>query len=82
LIDSCDYQACATRRSTAMTVDLFMPRMDGLETIMALHRLAPETPVLAVSGSADWAGAPLPDLLTAAIAFGATTCLKKTVPAR
>ncbi|WP_295849610.1 response regulator [Tardiphaga sp.] len=58
-------------------VDLFMPRMDGLETIMALHRLAPETPVLAVSGSADWAGAPLPDLLTAAIAFGATSCLKK-----
>ncbi len=58
-------------------VDLFMPRMDGLETIMALHRLAPATPILAISGSIDWAGAPLPDLLKAALAFGAASCLKK-----
>lgn len=80
-VAACDGEEALSKLSLAnfdlIIVDLFMPRMDGLETIMALHRLAPGTPILAISGSIDWAGAPLPDLLKAAIAFGAASCLKK-----
>lgn len=57
-------------------IDLFMPNMDGLETIRELRRCAPDLPILAISGSVAW-GVPMPDLLKAAVAFGAVSALSK-----
>jgi CheY-like chemotaxis protein len=34
----------------AAIVDLFMPGMDGLATIRAIHEVTPDTPIIAVSG--------------------------------
>jgi CheY-like chemotaxis protein len=66
-----------TDKHILIIVDLFMPSMDGLETIRELRRLAPGVPVLAISGSREWAGVPMPDLLKAAAAFGAVSTLSK-----
>jgi CheY-like chemotaxis protein len=58
-------------------VDLFMPNMDGLETIRELRRIAPDLPILAISGSVVMADVPTPDLLKAALAFEAFSTLSK-----
>jgi CheY-like chemotaxis protein len=34
----------------AVIIDLFMPGMDGLATIRAIHEVIPDTPIIAVSG--------------------------------
>ncbi len=53
--------------------DIFMPEMDGIETIMALQRQLHGTKVLAISGAAGG----LPDLLPAAAKLGAIRTLQK-----
>ena len=59
-------------------VDIFMPEMDGLETINEVHRLRPGLPVIVMSGyQFEAAVAPRPDFLHMARALGATTSLKK-----
>ena len=35
-----------------LIVDIFMPGMDGLETIRLVHRQRPEVPILVISGHA------------------------------
>lgn len=57
-----------------IVVDIFMPEMDGFETIKILHRCAPKVKVVAISGSAF---TELPDLSRMAIELGAATCLRK-----
>jgi CheY-like chemotaxis protein len=59
-------------------LDIFMPRMDGLETMRLIHQQQPLTPIVVISGrpiSSDLA--PGPDFLTMATKLGATSCLQK-----
>jgi len=59
-------------------LDLFMPGMDGLETMRHVHRQHPATPIIVISGRplvAD-AGAE-PDFLAMAIKLGAVSSLPK-----
>jgi CheY-like chemotaxis protein len=62
----------------AVIVDIFMPGMDGFETIKVLRRCAPEVKVIAISGYLfrGSAGAP-PDFLRMAVELGAACCLRK-----
>jgi two-component system response regulator (stage 0 sporulation protein F) len=59
-------------------VDIFMPGMDGLETIKGFREQAPKVPIVAMSGF-RFRGAltPAPDFLGMAAKLGATYCLRK-----
>jgi CheY-like chemotaxis protein len=66
----------------AAIVDVFMPEMDGLETIKALRRHCPDLPIIAVSGAIslfDYRDVmePPPDYLAMATAFGAVAAVQK-----
>ncbi|MGA2125922.1 MAG: response regulator [Xanthobacteraceae bacterium] len=52
-------EAIATIPFDAVIVDIFMPCMDGLRTIEALNRYAPDVPVIALSGLLGKSSAPL-----------------------
>jgi CheY-like chemotaxis protein len=62
----------------AVIVDIFMPGMDGFETIGILRQSAPKVAIIAISGYAfrevSW---PVPDFLKMACELGATCCLLK-----
>jgi CheY-like chemotaxis protein len=59
-------------------VDLFMPGMDGLETIRQVHRHKPGLPIIIMSGlSFASTGAQPPDFLAMAGRLGAVGNLKK-----
>jgi CheY-like chemotaxis protein len=62
----------------AMIVDIFMPGMDGFQTIRILRQSAPKVAIIAMSGyafrEASW---PVPDFLKMACDLGATSCLRK-----
>jgi CheY-like chemotaxis protein len=61
-----------------LLVDLFMPGMDGLETIRQVHRHKPGLPIIMMSGlSFAPAGAQPPDFLAMAGKLGAVGNLKK-----
>jgi CheY-like chemotaxis protein len=61
-----------------LLVDLFMPGMDGLETIRQVHRHKPGLPIVIMSGlSFATAGTPPPDFLAMAGKLGAVGNLKK-----
>jgi DNA-binding response OmpR family regulator len=62
----------------AVMVDIFMPDVDGLETIKALRQRAPTVPIIAMSGFRfrDSMG-PTHDFLRMAASLGATYCLRK-----
>jgi CheY-like chemotaxis protein len=57
-----------------VVVDIFMPGMDGLETIRALRQRDPEVPIIAMSGSITQG---MPDFLSFASKFGAAASLSK-----
>ncbi len=58
--------------------DIFMPGMDGIETIHAFHQTNPTLPVIAMSGfTFRDAHAPAPDFLTLATKLGAACSLRK-----
>ena len=62
----------------AIIVDIFMPDMDGLDTIKALTVHAPKVPIIAISGYLYREGGhATPDLLQVALALGASACLHK-----
>ncbi|WP_192814096.1 response regulator [Rhodovulum sp. PH10] len=62
--------------------DVFMPEMDGFETIRALHRRHPSLPVLVMSGNRiERTGAPAPDFLRMAVDLGAVGSLRKPLQA-
>jgi CheY-like chemotaxis protein len=59
-------------------VDIFMPGMDGLETIRTFRRSAPRLPIIVMSGYAFRdAGGPAPDFLRMAVDLGAAACVRK-----
>jgi two-component system, response regulator, stage 0 sporulation protein F len=64
-------------------VDIFMPGLDGIATIKAIHRLEPAVKILAISGCAfgesDGGGL---TYLEAALDVGADACLRKPFGAR
>jgi CheY-like chemotaxis protein len=66
----------------AAVVDIFMPDMDGLETIRMFRQSRPNMPIVAVSGSMslfayrDSPEAP-PDYLSMATKLGAVTAVQK-----
>jgi CheY-like chemotaxis protein len=70
----------ALERATfdVMVIDIFMPDMDGLESIKTFHQRAPRVPIIAISGVMfrDHLG-PAPDFLGMSTHLGAAYCLRK-----
>jgi CheY-like chemotaxis protein len=71
-------QAVENDEFSVIIVDIFMPGMDGLETIRTFKRKAPEVPVIAISGFMFRdSGQPAPDFLSMATKLGAACSLAK-----
>jgi DNA-binding NtrC family response regulator len=61
-----------------LIVDIFMPGMDGLETMKLVHQYRPGIPIIVISGHAFPASNPAsPDFLTMATKLGAACSLQK-----
>ncbi len=70
--------AVETQAFDLVIVDIFMPRMDGLETIAALRRHQPDLPIIAISGFVPRHSAlPAGDALASAVELGAWCALHK-----
>jgi CheY-like chemotaxis protein len=57
-----------------LITDIIMPEMDGVETVRAARKVAPQIPILAISGGGSFDPR---DYLGLAEAFGATATLAK-----
>jgi CheY-like chemotaxis protein len=57
-------------------LDIFMPGMDGLETMRLVHQLQPRIPIIVISGNPVTADSG-PDFLTMATRLGAVRSLQK-----
>lgn len=67
----------------AIVVDIFMPDMDGLETIRAFRERSPEIAIVAMSGTKFYEGtAGAPDFLLMATKLGANASLRKPFRSR
>jgi len=62
----------------AVLVDIFMPNMNGIETIRILRQSAPKVPIIAMSGYVfrECSG-PTPDFFRMALDLGAACCIPK-----
>jgi DNA-binding response OmpR family regulator len=61
-----------------LIVDVFMPGMDGLETIRLVHRQRPHLPIVVMSGLSFRSGpGSAPDFLSMATKLGAVASLQK-----
>jgi CheY-like chemotaxis protein len=59
-------------------LDIFMPGMDGLETMRLIHQRRPLTPIIVISGRpVSWDPGTDPDFLTLATKLGAVCSLQK-----
>jgi CheY-like chemotaxis protein len=58
-------------------VDIFMPGLNGLETIKIFRADAPDVRIIAMSGYASGSGFMDPDFFRTAMDYGATCCLRK-----
>src|SRR3954471_5094002 len=75
-------EGLALQRKTTVDfviTDLVMPEMEGVETIMALRRVAPALKIIAMSGGGK---APAEDYLEIAAKVGATCTLAKPFSAK
>ncbi len=77
--DGCEgFKKTEAERFDLLIVDIFMPCMDGLETIQKVHRLYPNLPIVVMSGMVfRSASSPPPDFLTMATKLGAVRSLRK-----
>ena len=85
--DHCVFTADCGRAGIAMVsegafdvviCDVFMPEMDGFETIRAIHERDPDVPVIVISGfTFRDTSVPTPDFLSMATALGAACSLRK-----
>jgi DNA-binding response OmpR family regulator len=67
----------------AVVVDIFMPDMDGLETIRAFRERSPDIAIVAMSGTRFYEGtAGAPDFLLMATKLGADASLRKPFRSR
>ena len=64
-------------RVDLLVTDIFMPEMEGLETIRRARAIRPDLPIIAISGGWSYGG----DYLWVAREFGATETLQKPFPA-
>ncbi len=62
-----------------VVADILMPEKDGLETLQELHQIAPEVPVIAISGGGHLPGS---HYLKTATLLGAFRALEKPFPNR
>jgi CheY-like chemotaxis protein len=71
-------QLLKARPFDLIIVDIFMPDMDGLETMNLVHRFKPSLPIIVISGR-DFQSAsyPPPDFLRMATELGAVSSLRK-----
>ena len=61
-----------------MIVDIFMPGMNGFESVRVFHQRAPDVPLIAISGYVFREDhSPAPDFLRMAVELGASCCLHK-----
>jgi CheY-like chemotaxis protein len=60
-----------------LIVDIFMPGMNGLETIKVFRADAPDVPIITMSGYASGCGFVDTDFFRTAMDYGATCCLRK-----
>ena len=59
-------------------LDIFMPGMDGFETMRLVHQQQPLIPIIVISGNpVSWDAASGPNFLTMATKLGAVTSLQK-----
>jgi CheY-like chemotaxis protein len=77
-VDQADHGASGMRllRANApdlVITDILMPHKEGIETIREIRAILPQTPIIAISGSAE----PRADYLKMAQSFGASAILAK-----
>jgi CheY-like chemotaxis protein len=69
---------CESEDFDLLFLDIFMPGMDGLETMRMVHRLHPLIPIIVISGQPIASGLGSgPDFLTMATRLGAVGTLQK-----
>lgn len=69
-------QRYADQPADAVIMDLIMPEQEGMETIVALRRMAPDVKIIAITGGGR-VGAE--DYLHVARTLGASRCLPKPI---
>ena len=70
--------AAKAQKFDVVICDIFMPGMDGIETITEFHQIDPNVPIIAMSGFMFRDGqVPAPDYLTLSTRLGAAYSLRK-----
>nr|WP_298682221.1 response regulator [uncultured Dongia sp.] len=64
----------SAHRPDIVITDIIMPEQEGIETILAIRKLDPTIPIIAMSGGSSLGSV---DFLAAALSFGATRILNK-----
>jgi CheY-like chemotaxis protein len=71
-------QLLETQNFDLLIVDIFMPGMDGFETMKLVHQSRPDMPVIVISGQQfSLSSYPSPDFLHMATRLGAVSSLQK-----